>query len=393
MSNDAIAKEKLTRARTEMLRHPPRGRPFWSYLALHIQFKAADWVPTAGVMQHSRYVYYNEDWIASLPVDQVKAVVCHELIHLAFGHPERRGKRDPMAWNVAADLWDNATLVRDGFTLPGGLIPTNDSYTIGDTTIDRLTERFTEEIYSLLPKRRALGGILDDHSKWGEDDDSGEMVDWPSIVSQATQHAKLQGNLPYGADRWVEVMAGRRLDWRALLRAIVAKADPYDYTWARPSRRSQALGVYYPSILRESLEMAAVVDTSGSMSERDLGEFKGLMVDVIHNYGNARVHIVVNDAGVHDEFDLTRQTEGKWRSMPLKGGGGTDFRPAFNRLVADHRDLRLIVYYTDGYGTFPEHAPPCKVVWLLQPPHCEPDQVPFGQVIPLERYPINGNGG
>ena len=44
--------------------------------------------------------------------------------------------------------------------------------------------------------------------------------------------------------------------------------------------------------------------------------------------------------------------------MVLKGFGGTDFRPVFayvERLIKNHEFINLggMIYFTDGYGTFP----------------------------------------
>ena len=48
------------------------------------------------------------------------------------------------------------------------------------------------------------------------------------------------------------------------------------------------------------------------------------------------------------------------------GGGGTDFRPVF-RYVDEHPELEpnLLIYFTDGYGDYPDRAPAYPVMWLL----------------------------
>ena len=48
--------------------------------------------------------------------------------------------------------------------------------------------------------------------------------------------------------------------------------------------------------------------------------------------------------------------------LDLAGEGGTDFRPAFayiDELIATHRftELKGVIYFTDGQGTFPERMP------------------------------------
>ena len=56
--------------------------------------------------------------------------------------------------------------------------------------------------------------------------------------------------------------------------------------------------------------------------------------------------------------------------MVLKGFGGTDFRPVF-RYVEDmikrheFTDLKGLIYFTDGWGTFPEHQPDFNTAFVF----------------------------
>ena len=50
------------------------------------------------------------------------------------------------------------------------------------------------------------------------------------------------------------------------------------------------------------------------------------------------------------------------KSMNIRGLGGTDFRPVFryvDQLIEEKRfrNLKGLIYFTDGYGTFPENKP------------------------------------
>jgi predicted metal-dependent peptidase len=45
------------------------------------------------------------------------------------------------------------------------------------------------------------------------------------------------------------------------------------------------------------------------------------------------------------------------------GGGGTDFRPVFNRITDDGLKPDAIVYFTDMLGTFPDKDPGYPVIW------------------------------
>jgi predicted metal-dependent peptidase len=41
----------------------------------------------------------------------------------------------------------------------------------------------------------------------------------------------------------------------------------------------------------------------------------------------------------------------------------------------------IVLYATDGFGTFPQTPPSSPVIWLYTPPHAAPERVPFGAVV------------
>jgi len=415
--------EKLIRAKIEL----QNRHPFFAYLATFLEPReASELTPTLGVRHGSRYLYYNPDFIAGVPIEEVIGLVCHEILHLAADHtnPERIGARNKRLWNIATDIWVNAVVIKEGLELPScGWIPKGDEIAVGNVVIKNVSEKCAEEIYSELeqnlPKVKLEMNLMDDHNLWegtrgasgsdqnGKSDgkeassakggkgqsrdrergqDRGSDLNWPRLLAEAAQYAKAQGKLPASLERLVEAAFQKKLDWKALLKAEIIKDLPADFTWQRPSRASHSLGVYLPSIKRASLEIGVVIDTSGSISQEDLAEFKGLIIDLIRSYDNLKAHVVVNDAAVHDAFTLDNGNLTKFKDMALKGGGGTDFRPAFEWLREHHPNIKLVVFFTDGFGTFPnpEDGPLPKTLWILQSPHIELGRIPFGKPILLE---------
>ena len=54
----------------------------------------------------------------------------------------------------------------------------------------------------------------------------------------------------------------------------------------------------------------------------------------------------------------------------LRGSGGTDFRPVFqyvDQLIAERafQNLKGLIYFTDGYGTFPKRRPPYDAAFVF----------------------------
>lgn len=68
--------------------------------------------------------------------------------------------------------------------------------------------------------------------------------------------------------------------------------------------------------------------------------------------------------------------------MPIHGGGGTDFRPAFDAAMKLRPRPDIIVYLTDGDGTAPEAAPAgVVVVWCVVPSYYNKRPAPWGHAV------------
>ena len=91
-----------------------------------------------------------------------------------------------------------------------------------------------------------------------------------------------------------------------------------------------------------------------------------------------RITLLSVDADIHDKIEL-RCFADVQKITGLRGGGGTDFRPVFDYAVK-HRK-RLIIFFTDGFGTFPERPPSIKTIWVVSPNGAPSKNFPFGKVI------------
>lgn len=58
------------------------------------------------------------------------------------------------------------------------------------------------------------------------------------------------------------------------------------------------------------------------------------------------------------------------RDLEFKGFGGTDFRPVFeyvNEMIEQREfdDLKGLIYFTDGNGTYPKKRPPYETAFVF----------------------------
>ena len=104
------------------------------------------------------------------------------------------------------------------------------------------------------------------------------------------------------------------------------------------------------------------------------------------------IHVIQCDARVQEDTKITSLDELDLylEDMELKGFGGTDFRPVFdyvNLLVekGEFADLRGLVYFTDGQGTFPRRQPAYDAVFVFLDDGYSDPVVPLGAQGPWTR--------
>jgi predicted metal-dependent peptidase len=84
-------------------------------------------------------------------------------------------------------------------------------------------------------------------------------------------------------------------------------------------------------------------------------------IDSILRATGSSVTVLSCDAKVHATGKVTRAADA---AKLLKGGGGTDFRPAFDALAPLRPAVTVVV--TDGYGPAPSSAPVwTDTIWVL----------------------------
>ena len=123
-------------------------------------------------------------------------------------------------------------------------------------------------------------------------------------------------------------------------------------------------------------EFVIVIDTSmscsGELVRKFLEETYGVLSENESFFTKINVHIIQCDEKVHTDKKITSQEEMKdyMEHLELYGDGGTDFRPAFewvDRLLEQHEfhNLKGLIYFTDGFGIYPQKMPPYKTVFVF----------------------------
>ena len=158
-----------------------------------------------------------------------------------------------------------------------------------------------------------------------------------------------------------------------------------DWNWVPPNRKLLSLDMYMPSIVKEHLNVIVAVDTSGSISAEELSAFATEAHSIITSLTSVRMIIIDCDAKVQSVLTIENgmSIDGStlpWEGKVWLGRGGTSFVPVFDWVDANGENPDLLIYFTDGYGTFPDHEPHYHVVWVMT----TDVQTPFGHLIEYE---------
>ena len=331
------------------------------------------------------------------PLEQ-SAIVVHEILHVALRHIPRlkKGRFDALVWNIATDAVINEAVSKMYWLkLPDDGVRLEKLLTVEELHDTPAHEWTSETLYAhLLKDKQRLLKLLQNFC--------GDLIFVPSENGIFSP-----GDLPLEEKIWKErlmrAQAGDRaggllreirhdfpedkIEWEKLLRRLMTQPllPQTRPNWNRPSRRTLALdGDYWEpgNRPRDGLQMAGVVvDTSGSISDELLTRFAAEIQSIQQRIG-CHIYLLSADAEVQSE-DIIRNDGKAFKEkvkagrVQFKGGGGTNFYPALQRMKA--KKVRVCVYLTDLYGNFGEETNyPFPIIWASITKELE---APFGKTV------------
>ena len=244
------------------------------------------------------------------------------------------------------------------------------------------------------------GATIDDHSFWkGEDEEEISSTTWEARVMQTYETVKnlpqasygkqdnRWGDLPIFAERMHNEVASNKLDWRTLLNDFIQE-DLCDYSFYPPDRRFGDSDFFLPDFNEkdERVEnLLFMIDTSGSMTDDDIGEVYGEIKSAIEQFdGKIKGWLGFFDASVTEPKPFENEEE--FKAIRIQGGGGTSFLPIFH-YVRDHmqdKNVTSIIILPDGYAPYPEEYERMNipVLWIVNNNDATP---PWGMIARLPR--------
>lgn len=381
------SEERIIKAKIRIGADPPEGRPFFSFLVSHLKFQERKECPTMGVTAYGD-CYYNTKFIETLTDDELYGVLCHEVMHVVLEHImiSQELKQYPELGNIASDIVVNNILIKDSIKLPEGkgiLIPKNNELDFQGYHIEKIDAKFSNEIYDELYKhfskkskdimQQAIAngskGRFDEHihpkegdgkdkdGKEGEGkenpfrDDNDLKNHWRKVLLDAVVHSKNRGCVPAGMERIIGDLLTPKVNWRTYLFKYISSMIPMDYTWSRPSKKTISTGVYLPSTEKESIEIIAWIDTSGSIDQIQYTSFLSELVGITRSFKNVDLTIGGCDCSINGVYTFKQATVNDiTNKVKLKGGGGTSFKPVMDWMKKERPTAKFLIYLTDGYG-------------------------------------------
>jgi predicted metal-dependent peptidase len=389
--------------------------PYFSSTAMSIIFVESKNIPAiAGIDKYWR-LYYNPDLTIKLNLEQLVGLFYHELLHPLREHYSRSllsgasTDEELNIWNIAADCEINPDVAEFYDLPPKWCFPKKFKL-----PIHKSAEFYYHELLRNPDKVRKMlkRGSLDLDNGSGSD---GQNKEWelgevneknPGITEEDAEIIRIQtaqnlqshrGELPQWADQYIKKTLKSKTDWRKLLSTVIkTAASTYtigtsDYTYLKPSRRHNE-NIIFPSMVSPVLNLAVIVDTSGSMfweeesllGARTVRESSPLEIalsevnGIIESMGASRsVHLLTVDAVLTEAKQIFRAPKS------VTGGGGTDMRIGIEAAVKITPKPNLIILLTDGYTPWPAKYPGITtVVGLINGPN---DDIPsWAKVVKID---------
>lgn len=458
------AAELLSSARLTLL----RKYPFYGKIAMSMVLVPTDQVSTTAVDPKGR-MYYNPKWVNAFMFEDALFEFAHEATHMVQRLFGRRGNRNHVIFNNAADLCADTQLVDSGLkqSFASKLV-------IGDKQFELVHDlKRVEPVYDhLLQKAKentdcpACKQALEDIAKLSGNEDKedskarakakngdgkgegeggsageGEPGDGhdhgegegqgedcggesspkhtcgtvrkccagtsadidkasPADMQKAIQtviaakmYAEGKGNMPAFLSEQIDELTRSKVRWQDHIRTAANRVFSRGrYTYKRPNKRGEAIGIRLQTTQPESRSAVVCVDTSGSMGTEQIVQCISETAGIILAAGCSKIWLILHDCAIYYSGYVGKEDLTKIKMSR----GGTSHIPVFDCLNRKHpvqemnlptsEHCELAVMFTDLGTNFPDEHPPYPVIWGVPVPSLPgmSAEVPFGKKIAVD---------
>ena len=371
-----VQEKKISQAKAKLL----VNYPYFGTLASKIDVVINDDIEA--FKSDGKKVEINGDYLEKLELGEMEFIFANGAMHASLAHEARKNDRSGWLWQMATDMAINDMLVENGLEMP-----------YGAQYRKRFAGLYAEEIYAELK-----ADILreDDNLEY-EADNSDDVQDKKENQEQTREELQEEilqeqllaeeaislltrefkkGEAPREIERFFKLDVFGKIDWRDELKSALDRYFRDDYVLLPPSKKLLSYGIYLPSSVSQTFRLVIAIDSSSSIDEKLLNEFLSevnFLMSLVQNY---QIELLVCDDKMQEHKTFY---SGDSLEVTLKGGGATDFRPVFKFVEHEFDDVKLLLYFTDLEGFFPDERPNYEVKWVTP----KEKEVPFGELIVL----------
>lgn len=332
------------------------------------------------IIEDSHYCQQNEIQIAAVDAaageiyinpaagfhtDEWKFVLAHEYLHAGLQHHERCQGRDHYLWNIACDFVINGWLqeMQIGTMPPEGLLydenlkgmSAESIYDMMQSDLRKYTKMNTFRGYG-------QGDVIRKKSSTFSNQHSPTTLDdfYKNALMQGLEYHNEheRGLIPSGLLEEIRALAMPPIPWDVkLAKWFDCYFAPLEKrrTYTRPSRRQGATPdlprprYVQNEIPTDSRTFGVVIDTSGSMSAKQIGMALGSIASYAASKDVPLARVIFCDAKAYDAGYLT--PEDIAGRVTVQGRGGTILQPGVDLLeqAQDFPKNGPILIITDGY--------------------------------------------
>ena len=323
----------------------------------------------------------------------------HTLLHCIFYHGFETDKLNRQYWDMATDIAVEHTILDMNLHLTR--MPSDDALRnrletlnkqAGGLTAEKIYRHFrieepstkaTEEWYKLCH--------YDEHIYWDRREELElSQAEWRKISERIKADLKSfskDKNNAESMEQNLKEATRERYDYTDFLHkfmvmgeSIQVNDDEFDYIYY-----TYGLDTYGNMPLVEPLEykdsnkikdFVIALDTSASCRGRVIQAFLQKTYNIMQSsenfFSKINVHIIQCDSEVRQDTKITerRDFDTFMEHGKLTGFGSTDFRPVFDyvetlREEQEFDNLKGLIYFTDGYGIYPEQMPDYDVAFVF----------------------------
>ncbi len=327
---------------------------------------------------------YSSDFLDGASISEIEFILANGAMHQSLAHENRKNGRSGWLWQMATDMAINDMLVENGLDKP-----LEAQYRV------RFAGMYAEEIYAEL-KSDILHEEVNS-SNLNQDDQDTDLDKLEELNQEVSTEKELQqeiikeqllaeeaisllesefkrGEAPSHIDRFFKVDFFGKIDWRDELKSALDRYFRDDYMLIPPNKKFLSQGIYLPSTTSQTFRLVIAIDSSGSVDEELLSQFLSEVNFLMSLVSHYQIELIVCDEKIYSHKTFY---SGESLEVDIKGGSGTDFRPVFEFIEREFDDVKLLLYFTDLEGKFPQVEPRYSVKWVSP----KEKDIPFGEII------------